>query len=481
MEHSTYCNPLPLPDYPRGRESRRKHEPNSSGWLNNGARRDFREMADPSVLFHDGAWYLYPSGGMAWVSDDFVTWRHEVMNVSDIGYAPTIMALRGRFYMTASEGAPLYVADAPLGPWRVVGPIRRADGKPLPYIHDPMYFADDDGRVFLYWGCGGPGIFGAEVDAGNPDLVIEEPRWLFGYNPDHVWERFGAHNEDPSQSYVEGSWMLKHAGRYYLTYAAPGTEFASYGMGVYVADAPLGPFRYQARNPILSDTSGLVRGPGHGCLVRGPNDTLWAFYTCTRCYHHVFERRVGCDPAGFDEDGNLFVRGASDIPQWAPGRQPHPEQGNDAGLLPTTVGKPCCASSEAPGRVCTYPVDGILRTWWEAATDDREPWLSVELRSRFAVSSARIVWAEPNLDYDRAPPGPFRYRIEGRNGATGAWEALVDRTGNTTDLLIDYLCFPVQDVTQVRLTVTGAPMGVGVGVEDFTVFGAGYFSLREGG
>ena len=107
MDCFTYCNPLPLPDYPRGRESRRKHEPNSSGWLNNGVRRDFREMADPSVLFHDGAWYLYPSGDMAWVSDDFVTWRHVAMNISDIGYAPTIMALRGRFYMTASEGAPL--------------------------------------------------------------------------------------------------------------------------------------------------------------------------------------------------------------------------------------------------------------------------------------------------------------------------------------------------------------------------------------
>ena len=67
----TYCNPLPLPDYPRGRFSHNKDE---TGWRCE-ERPDFRELADPSVLYWEGKWYLYPSGRMAYVTEDFVTWH----------------------------------------------------------------------------------------------------------------------------------------------------------------------------------------------------------------------------------------------------------------------------------------------------------------------------------------------------------------------------------------------------------------------
>ena len=40
--------------------------------------------------------------------------------------------------------------------------------------------------------------------------------------------------------FIEGSWMTKHDGKYYLQYGAPGTEFSGYGDGVYVCDHPLG-------------------------------------------------------------------------------------------------------------------------------------------------------------------------------------------------------------------------------------------------
>lgn len=146
----TYCNPIPLPNYPRGRACRDKSK--AWGWRNNGRPVDFRETADPSVLFHDGKWYLYPSCGMAWVSEDFCSWRHEPMNIDDVGYAPTIMAHRDKFYLTASGHPTLYVADNPLGPWENVGTVTDPDGRPLPDFGDPMYFADDDGRVYLYWG-----------------------------------------------------------------------------------------------------------------------------------------------------------------------------------------------------------------------------------------------------------------------------------------------------------------------------------------
>ncbi|MBQ9726459.1 MAG: hypothetical protein IJV65_03020, partial [Kiritimatiellae bacterium] len=76
----TYCNPLPIPDYPIGRNFE------SEG----GRAPAWRELADPTVLYEDGVWYLYPSCGMMWWSEDLVTWKHKRLDTSDVGYAPTV-------------------------------------------------------------------------------------------------------------------------------------------------------------------------------------------------------------------------------------------------------------------------------------------------------------------------------------------------------------------------------------------------------
>jgi xylan 1,4-beta-xylosidase len=66
----------------------------------------------------------------------------------------------------------------------------------------------------------------------------------------HGWERFGQDHcacwgpGRPSPSYMEGAWMTKVRGRYYLQYGAPGSEFNAYANGTYVSDKPLGPFTY---------------------------------------------------------------------------------------------------------------------------------------------------------------------------------------------------------------------------------------------
>ena len=467
----TYCNPIPLPDYPRGRFS--IPDDITHGWLNGGQRHDFRETADPSVLYHDGKCYLYPSCGMAWVSEDFVSWKHEPMNVYDIGYAPTIMAHEDAFYLTASD-APLYRADSPLGPWEEVGMFACPDGSRLPIYADLMCFSDDDGRVYLYWGLGSPGIFGVELDGHQLNRAITEPKVLFAYDPDHTWERCGPFNEDPANSFVEGPWMLKHKGIYYLTYTGPGTSFQTYAMGVYTSMAPLGPFEYAERNPFLLKTSGLVRGSGHGCIVQGPRDTLWTFYTMTVCYHHIFERRIGFDPVGVDDDGNLYAS-ATETPQLAPGIADQPELCNDAGLLPVSVSKFASASSQAPGRAPLYATDNYMCSWWQAADDDENPWLEVDLRSEFTISSLRLMWAEPNLDYNNGVvPGPYRYQVETRHGED-PWQVTVDRSDNDEDMLIEYITFPSCKATHARLIVSDWPTGMQVAVVDFSLFGSGSY------
>ena len=81
----------------------------------------------------------------------------------------------------------------------------------------------------------------------------------------HGWERFGQdHRDSTVNPFIEGAWMTKHDGRYYLQYAAPGTEYNVYSTGVYVSDSPLGPFKYQPSNPLAFKTTGFMMGAGHG-------------------------------------------------------------------------------------------------------------------------------------------------------------------------------------------------------------------------
>ena len=109
----TFCNPLPIPNYPVGYYARNvtNGEPDArESWIL-GHREQFRELADPLVLWHDGKWYLYPSGDMAWVSSDRgATWQHQPLNVREIGYPPTIVRQRSRFLL-GNNSATFYASQ----------------------------------------------------------------------------------------------------------------------------------------------------------------------------------------------------------------------------------------------------------------------------------------------------------------------------------------------------------------------------------
>ena len=277
---STFCNPLPIPDYPIGRLARTvtNGEPsNGEGlWLLE-QKEQFRELADPTALWDDGKWYLYPSVDMAWVSaDNGATWQHHPLNIRDVGYAPTVVKHRGKFLLMASDSA-LYSSDSPLGPFTEVGRIQVPRVAGMPGFTDPMLFSDDDGRLFFYWGCTqSGGIWGVELDATNPTNVLTTPKELIQFDPvAHPWEAVGDWNQNTTAGWVEGSWMVKHGGKYFLTFSAAGTENRTYAMGAYTSSSPLGPFTPQKRNPFFRNVDGLITGTGHGCVVAGPEDRLW--------------------------------------------------------------------------------------------------------------------------------------------------------------------------------------------------------------
>lgn len=480
----TYCNPLPLPDYQAGRECAR------NSWRG----RHYREMADPTVVRFKGRWYLFPSAGMLWRSDDMVEWTHHRIEPFDPGYAPTVVVHGDHLYMSSSwDGSAIWRASDPLGPWERLGSEARDEdgnptwlrdhiGRPVRW-GDPCLFSDDDGKLYCYcnlaldhvptpehpWRLKPASgmIFGVRLRDDDPTRFAEEPRLLIQADLErHPWERAGTSNQDGEVIVLEGAWMNKRNGRYYLQYSANGTEFRNYALGCYTCDTPLGTFKPQRRNPILMRSDGVVNGCAHHSVVEGPDGEWWCFYTCRVRIEHPMERRIGMDRVRFTADGEMYVDGATDTPQAAPGA------GQDPGLVALSVDANCTASSERDGNPPFYAFDDSIRTWWQAAEATSPQWLESDLNAVYATSAARVMFADRGLDLRTGVvPGPYRYRILGREKATQDWTVLVDRSANATDRHIAYETWPERPLRHVRLEILAAPPGMAIAIWQFTVFG----------
>jgi len=473
---STFCNPISLPDYPIGKLAR----PVTNGvpsnleglWLLE-KKEQFRELADPAALWDDGKWYLYPSVDMAWVSaDNGATWQHHPLNIRDVGYAPTVVKHGSKFLLMASESA-LYSSDSPLGPFKEIGTIQvpRVEGM-SPFI-DPMLFSDDGKRLFFYWGCSpAGGIWVVELNAANPTNVLTTPKLVIPFDPvTYPWEALGDWNQNPNSGWVEGSWMIKHDGKYILTYCAGGTENRTYAMGAYTSSSPMGPFTPQKRNPFFRNVDGLITGTAHGCVVAGPENKLWTIYSVRAGVVHGFERRLGMDRVEFDANGELYVPVSTSQPQWLPGKIPAGQKSADTGWLPINGGKQTIGSSSAPNLLGRFAADNELRTWWQPAADDAHPVLTSQFYAPATINAVRVIWRDIGLDSNRGVlPGPFRYRVE-LETAKDKWTTILDRSESKEDLLVDYREVTPTVGSRARLVILGWPKGITPGVAEFTVFG----------
>lgn len=436
------------------------------------AQNDVRATADPSAYYFNGKWYLYITSGAVYESENLVDWtvHHEEswMPIS-APMAPTVEEYHGKYY-GAANNTPLFVSDNPVGPWTQVGDWTLPDGREF-VAGDVMLFRDDDDRLYLYFGLG-PAILGAELDPEQPNRLITKPKVLIPFIKENYWERYGGNNENWGLGFIEGSWMVKHGEKYYLVYSCAGTEFYAYAMGAYVADSPLGDFHQQARNPVSRNRDkGLCKGGGHGSFVKGPNDSLWIFYTIPVCVDATMERRIGMDPAGFDEEGNLFALTGIDVPQWSPGVVERPELGNATELVPLTVFKTTQASSWADGHYPMYAIDEALHTWWQPSAEDKEPSLAVCLGGRFHVSAFRVMWKDIGMDLNHGVlGGAYQYVIETSRDSKD-WTVVADFSHNETDLSVAYHPIDTVEACFARIRILGAPEGITPGLLNFTVFG----------
>ena len=460
---------------------------------------DTRSIADPAVMKFRGKYYLFLTGGMLWSSDDMVRWKHQPLALPGGRrlVAPHAFEYDGSVYLTGNDTG-LFRAPEPMGPWEYLGDLKDEKGNKM-LLFDPMIFADDDKRLYLYYsGRRANGIYGVELDPKDITRFATAAKHLWTFDKSHVWERYGDNNEGTALSWIEAPWMTKHNGTYYLQYSAPGTEWKTYAVGVYTSRGPLGPFTCAPRNPILVHNNGLINGTGHHSVVPGPDGSLWAVYTILYRNWNVFDRRIGLDPVGFDSRGNMFIKGPSEAPQWAPGVKAQPGGESIAVSLNRYTWS---VSSQRSGRDAMYAFDNNVRTWWEPEDGDARPWLMLDLGCRnernanqeFLIDSVRVLFdgaprAGPrDLAVDghgrwypeaaRAAIEPYRYLIE-TSLDNKTYQPVVDMTANAKANNVEFVEFAPVRCRYARLTVTGKPKGGPMAVLEFTVFGSSVNNIQ---
>lgn len=451
-----YCNPLPMVIGPGG---------NASG--------------DVSVFRDDGTYYMFCTGGGAWTSQDMVDW--DFTPVRNVPVAPDVVKYRGKFYMSGND-CPLYVADNPLGPYTVLG-----DWENTPDVEggwngafDMHIFIDDDKPYLLYSGRGISGIFIVPLDPDNLNRFADKPTHLFGFDSNHTWERYGEMNEYTGVAWIEGPWLFKHNGTYYLQYSASGTQWKTYAEGYYTAKNIMGPYKYAGNNPLLRKTDGLVTGTAHGSVVEGPDGGLWQFYTIVLS-NPPGGRRIGMDRIDVDRKGRWSVT-ITDTPQPAPGARRTRES------IPVTINKMNAMnalssfSSQQSGRYASYAVDNSSGTVWEPDPSDTEPNIMIELSPAtrfdevqlFEVDAVRIMFGggsrRGGLGRGAGAQEIYKYKIEVSMDGNN-WKTALDRTDNTVQKNTIFEEFKPVECRFIRLTVTDWPKPQPLSVIEFTAFG----------
>lgn len=251
--------------------------------------------ADPCVLEFEGSYYVYPTGsGFSYKvmgSDNLVDWTGNTAAFSMPGgspwktwqlWAPDVQYINGRFYLYYTAGTGdisaqhIGVADCavPTGPFT-------DQSYNAPLISDASIDAhcfQDGNDLYLYY---------VKFD-GNLSTWVRKmltPLTIDTSVPPQLCVSASV----PWEATVnEGPMVIKRAGKYYLFYSGNYAHTADYGVGVAVADHPLGPWTKQPApfNPVFKRNNSInLWGPGHGHAVTGP-DGLSDWYV----YHHKTEQ-----------------------------------------------------------------------------------------------------------------------------------------------------------------------------------------------
>ncbi|WP_317168265.1 family 43 glycosylhydrolase [Flavobacterium silvaticum] len=471
-QQKTYCNPInvdygycPIPNF----VTQGKH----------------RATADPVVTFFKGEYYMFSTNQWGyWHSKDMLNWKfiHRKFlrpehKVYDELCAPSVSFVNDTMIVVGST----HTKEFPI--WMSTNPSTD-DWKQL--VHksqaaawDPQIFWDKEtDKVYEYFGSSNlyP-LYAYQLDRKTFQPIGDEPMPQIALNDDeHGWERFGEYNDNTFLNpFVEGAFVTKHNGKYYLQYGAPGTEFSGYGDGVYVSDKPMGPWEYQSFNPFSYKPGGFARGAGHGATFQDANDAYWHVSTIGICTKNNFERRIGIWPAGFDKDGILYSNTAyGDYPTFLPAEKKGHLAPSFAGWMLLNYNKPVQVSSTLGGYQANAAVDEDIKTYWSAKSDGKGEWLISDLGEVSIINAIQINYADQDADIMGKPDATkgHQYVISVSNDNKN-WKTIVDKSKNKTDVPHDYVELEKPASGRyVKIENLGMPTGK-FALSGFRVFGKG--------
>ncbi|MBC9911862.1 family 43 glycosylhydrolase [Chitinophaga varians] len=441
-QQSTYCNPVNV-DYGYC------PIPNFTEWGKH------RATADPVIVNYKGDFYLFSTNQWGyWWSPDLSQWHFVSRKflkpwhkVYDELCAPAVWVMGDTmmvFGSTYSSNFPIWMSTDPKGnQWKEAVDSFQAGG------WDPAFFQDDDGRLYQYNGSSNRyPVYGGEVDRKTLQLKGARKELYLLEDERYGWQRFGEYMDNTFlDPFIEGAWMTKHHGKYYLQYGAPGTEFSGYADGVVVADDPLGPFTPQAHNPFSFKPGGFARGAGHGSTFQDNKGNWWHVSTMVISVKNSFERRIGFWPAGFDKDDVLYCNTAfGDYPHYLNrGSNTNSFEADSrsfTGWMLLNYNKPVTVSSTLGGYLPNNAVDENIKTYWSAATGNKGEWLQSDLGELSTVHAVQINYADQDAPFLGKQTDIYHQYLLYYSSDGKKWQVLVDKSNNHTDVPHDYVALP---------------------------------------
>jgi len=298
---------------------------------------------DPFVLKYCGEYWGYctgiePDGRCFGVlhSTDLVHWQPlsgamiRLLNDWPYYWAPEVVYDNGKFYLYYSVGDEVNmqmrvaVATHPAGPFVDSG-HRLTQEK---FAIDGHVLLDDDSKRYLFYAT--DFLEHTHIGTGTMRDLMLDPFTLAGQPRPVTLPGFDWQVYDPNRvekggvrwHTIEGSFVLKHKGLYYQMFSGGNWQNPSYGVSYATTDSPDKPGEWaQVADgmqvlPILRTIPGVVIGPGHNSVVRGPdNQQLFCIY-----HRWAFDRSarvLAIDPLDWAGE-RMFILGPSTTPQPAP-------------------------------------------------------------------------------------------------------------------------------------------------------------------
>lgn len=490
-EYSTYCNPIDI-DYSYMSHYRSRTDVS------------YRSGADPAVVNFKGKYYMFVTRSHGyWVSEDMSNWtfiRPQSWYFNGCN-APAAAVFNDKIIVLgdpSGRGAVIETDNPALGNWSTNFAVINVPRG----VQDPNLFVDDDNRVFLYEESSNKWpIHGLELDPENFFIPIGEQQELFNLDPEnHGWERFGQDHKSDLKPFIEGPWMVKNNGIYYLEYGAPGTQWNVYADGVYISDNPLGPFQYAPYNPISYKPGGFLKGSGHGSTVRDNNDNYWHFATMAISVNYKFERRIGMYPAGFEENGQMYVNTAyGDYPHFLPDTEVSEHKRRFTGWMLLSYKKPVKTNSplvESDINVVDESEEGYMqeqirgfdiekindeeiRSYWVSIANHDSIFLELDLEEVMDIKAIQINFQDFNSKVF-GKPDTLRQQFEILASVDGkSWETIADYSENKRDMPHCYIELEMPAAARYIRYDHKYLTNEHLSLSEFRIFGNGYGPVPE--